>query len=52
MQARCQEVLTTTLKDIESREEDQLQIQELKKAAETSEQRKKSVENSGSKPVT
>ncbi len=52
MRARCQEILTATLKDIESREEDQLQIQQLVKAAETSEQRKKAVENSGNKPIT
>ena len=52
MRARCQEILTTALKDIESREDDQRQIEQLVKAAQSSEDRKKSVENSGDKPVT
>ncbi len=52
MRARCQEILTTTLKDIESREDDQLQIQQLVKAAQSSEQRKRSVEASANKPVS
>jgi hypothetical protein len=52
MRARCQEILTTTLKDIESREDDQLQIQQLVKAAQSSEQRKRSVEAAANKPVS
>ena len=51
LRARCQEVLTTTLKDLESRVDDQLKIQQLIKAAKSSEQRKKTVESTGDAPV-
>lgn len=44
LRTRCQEVLTTTLKDIECRDEDKQLITQLVKAAESSEQRKKDVE--------
>jgi hypothetical protein len=33
LRARCQEVLTTTLKDLESKKDDKLQIEQLVKAA-------------------
>ncbi|HBU37218.1 MAG TPA: hypothetical protein DEB70_05375, partial [Planctomycetaceae bacterium] len=51
LRARCQEVLTTTLKDLESRVDDQLEIEQLVKAAKSSEQRKKTVESTGDAPV-
>jgi hypothetical protein len=51
LRARCQEVLTTTLKDLESKEDDQLQIAQLVKAAKSSEQRKRSVESTGDAPI-
>ena len=51
LRIRCQEVLTTTLKDIECRDEDKQLITQLVKAAESSEQRKKSVEKLDGKPV-
>ncbi len=41
LRARCQEVLTTTLKDLEGRVDDQLKIKQLVEAAKSSEQRKK-----------
>ena len=51
LRTRCQEVLTTTLKDIECRDEDKQLITQLVKAAESSEQRKKDVEKLDEKPI-
>ena len=51
LRTRCQEVLTTTLKDIECRDEDKQLITQLVKAAESSEQRKRDVEKLDEKPV-
>ena len=51
LRTRCQEVLTTTLKDIECRDEDKQLITQLVKAAESSEQRKKDVEKIDEKPI-
>ena len=52
LRARCQEVLTTTLKDLESSTDDKQQIEQLIKAAQSSEQRKKAAESTGDNPVT
>ena len=52
LRARCQEVLTTTLKDLESIQDDKQQIEQLIKAAQSSEQRKKAAESTGDNPVT
>ncbi|MDG1992498.1 MAG: mechanosensitive ion channel [Pirellulales bacterium] len=52
LRTRCQEVLTSTLKDIECRDEDQQQIKQLIKAAQSSEQRKNSAESSDEAPIT
>ena len=51
LRTRCQEVLTTTLKDIECRDEDKQLITQLVKAAESSERRKRDVEKLDEKPV-
>ena len=51
LRTRCQEVLTTTLKDIECRDEDKQLITQLVKAAESSEQRKKDVEKLDEKSI-
>ena len=51
LRTRCQEVLTTALKDIECRDEDKQLITQLVKAAESSEQRKKDVEKLDEKPI-
>ena len=52
LRTRCQEVLTSTLKDIECRDEDQQQIKQLVKALQSSEQRKKSAEATDEDPIT
>ena len=52
LRARCQEVLTTTLKDLESSTDDKQQIEQLIKAAQSSEQRKEAAESTGDNPVT